>query len=111
MATQQQKLTTKDWIWLSIFATFSGLGFFLSLFGFLADFFNVPSSDNWVKNAEQAVAEFLTLPLNFLQWGSILMIIGVVFFVLVLNAIAQREQVEREKKQRRAQRLQDTLES
>jgi SNF family Na+-dependent transporter len=111
MTKQQQKLTTKDWIWLSIFGTFSVVGFFLSLFGFLADFLNVSTADNWVKNAEQAVADFLSLPLNFLQWGAILMIVGVFFVVLILNAVAQREQVEREKKLRRAQRLQDSLES
>lgn len=111
MTKKLQNITTKDWIWLTLFATLSVLGFFLSLFGFLADFLNVSSTDNWIKNAEQAVVDFLTLPLNFLQWGAIFMIVGVFFLVLVLNAIAQREQVEREKKLRRAQRLQDTLES
>ena len=110
MAKKIKLLTTKDIVFLSIFSTIFVTGFFLGLFGFIADFLNVSSHDNWIKNADRSVQEFLSVPLSFLQWGSILLIVGASLLALVLNIIAQREHVEIEKKARRAQRLQDASE-
>jgi hypothetical protein len=107
----QTSLTRKDWVGISLFGLIASLGFFASLFGFIADFLNVPTADNWIKTMESSIQEFLTVSLTLLQGGAILLITGVFFLVIILNSIAQREQVEREKKLRRAQRLQDVSES
>lgn len=108
MAKKPSTLTTKEITYLAIFSTLFSVGIILAFLGFIADFLNVSSQDNWIKNADSAFREFLSLPLTFLQWGSLLMILGGLLLSLVLNTIAQREQVELEKKQRRAQRLQES---
>jgi hypothetical protein len=110
MAKKLTLLTTKDIIFLSIFSTVFGVGFILGFFGFIADFLNVASQDNWIKNADLSVQEFLSLNISFLQWGSIFLVAGASLLALSLNIIAQREQVDLEKKARRAQRLQEASE-
>jgi hypothetical protein len=110
MAKKLTLLTTKDIVFLSIFATIFGVGFILGFLGFIADFLNVASQDNWIKNADGAVQEFLSINLSFLEWGSIFLVTGASLLALTLNVIAQREQVEIEKKARRAQRLQEASE-
>ena len=69
MAKKLTLLTTKDIVFLSIFATIFGVGFILGFLGFIADFLNVTSQDNWIKNADGAVQEFLSINLSFLEWG------------------------------------------
>jgi hypothetical protein len=110
MAKKLTLLTTKDIIFLSIFSTIFGVGFILGFLGFIADFLNVASQDNWIKNADRSVQEFLSLNISFLQWGSIFLVAGASLLALTLNIIAQREQVDLEKKARRAQRLQEASE-
>ncbi len=110
MAKKLTLLTTKDIIFLSIFSTVFGVGFILGFLGFIADFLNVASQDNWIKNADLSVQEFLSLNISFLQWGSIFLVAGASLLALTLNIIAQREQVDLEKKARRAQRLQEASE-
>ena len=110
MAKKLSILTTKDIIFLRIFSTIFGVGFILGFLGFIADFLNVASQDNWIKNADRSVQEFLSLNISFLQWGSIFLVAGASLLALTLNIIAQREQVDLEKKARRAQRLQEASE-
>lgn len=111
MKKTQTSLTRKDWVGISLFGLIAGLGFLASLFGFIADFLNVPTADNWIKTMEASIQDFLSVSLTLLQGGAIFLVTGVLFLVIILNHIAQREQVEREKKLRRAQRLQDAIES
>jgi hypothetical protein len=110
MAKNKYK-TTKREIILSIIALtifLSGIVFAsLSLIGE----YILPRTNNWVAEAEVAVAEFLSLSLSWLTWGSLFIIVGVVLLTINLSISANEEQVQREKATRRAQRLQDTLES
>jgi uncharacterized BrkB/YihY/UPF0761 family membrane protein len=110
MAKTTYKLSKKQQVTLFLSVTLFISGIVLSVLSLFGEY-GLPRSDNWVNEGELAVSEFLSISLTWLQWGSILIVVGSLLFSLILSVAANAEQVQREKASRRAQRLQDTLES
>jgi hypothetical protein len=111
MAKKQRNISLKERIWIAIAITFFVSGLTLSIISLIGDFLPVINSNNWVVNAENAVIEFLNIPLDWLGWGTILLILGAIILTITLNTFAQKEQVLREKEERRSQRLKEASES
>jgi hypothetical protein len=110
MAKSTYHVTKKQQISMFISITFFISGLVLSILSLYGEY-GLSRNNNWVKEGELAVSDFLSLSLTWLQWGSILIILGSLLFSLVLSIAANAEQIQREKSARRAQRLQDTIES
>jgi hypothetical protein len=100
----------RDIFWFITGATLFVGGLSLAILGFISDLLTVPSQQNWIKQADLDVQAFLGLPISWLTWGTILFVLGAIIITLVLNSVATIEQVDREKKLRRAQRLQEAAE-
>jgi len=111
MAKKQRNISLKERIWIAIAITFLVSGLTLSILSLIGDFLPLTNSNNWVVNGENAVIEFLNIPLDWLGWGTILLILGAIIVTLTLNTFAQKEQILREKEERRSQRLKEASES
>lgn len=61
--------------------------------------------DNAVKNAESAVMTWSKIPLDFLGWGTIFFVIGMLVVFIILMVRAKKYDVEAEKAARRAARM------
>lgn len=110
MSTNKFKTSTRELILsiLSITIFISGIVFAtLALIGE----YLLPRNNNWVVEAESTVSEFLSFSMPWLTWGSIFLVFGALLFTINMSISASAEQIQREKIARRAQRLQDTLES
>jgi len=111
MAKKQHNISLKERIWITIASMLLVSGLTLSILSLIGDFLPVTNSNNWVVNAENAVIEFLNIPFDWLGWGTILLILGALTLTITLNIFAQKEQILREKEERRSQRLKEASES
>lgn len=110
MAKNKYKTTKREIILSVISLTIFLSGIVFASLSLIGEYI-LPRTNNWVVEAEVAVAQFLSLSLSWLTWGSLFIIVGVVLLTINLSISSNEEQVQREKATRRAQRLQDILES
>jgi hypothetical protein len=110
MAKTKEFKMTKELVLNGIGITLFLVGFILATLSLIGEFL-LPRANNWVRNAESAMNEFLSTQLSWLAWGSLFLIGGAIILVISLNVAANKETIEREKQLRRAQRLKDALES
>jgi hypothetical protein len=110
MAKNIYKTTKREIIVSIISITIFVSGIVFASLSFIGEYM-LPRTNNWVVEGEVAMAEFLSLSLSWLTWGSMLIALGALLFTINLSISSNEEQVQREKASRRAQRLQDTLES
>jgi hypothetical protein len=111
MAKTQQTMSIKERIWIALSSSLLVGGLTLSVLSLIGDFLPVSNDNNWVVIAENAVINFLAIPLDWLGWGTVLNILGAVVLTITLNVFAQKEQMLREKEERRSQRLKEANES
>lgn len=110
MAKNKYKTTKREIILSVISLTIFLSGIVFASLSLIGEYI-LPRTNNWVVEAEVAVAQFLSLSLSWLTWGSLFITVGVVLLTINLSISSNEEQVQREKATRRAQRLQDILES
>jgi hypothetical protein len=110
MSKNNLKTTKKEIIVSALAITIFISGIVLSSLALIGEYI-LPRNNNWVLEGETAVAEFLSISLSWLTWGSIFLVLGAILFTINMSVFANAEQIQREKVARRAQRLQDTLES
>jgi hypothetical protein len=101
----KNKISGKELTWYIIAGFFTLSGIILAIFSLVGDYWNVPAADNWIVNAQQAVINWSTIPFDWLVWGTIFIAFGLVIGVIAMLYFAKKIITEREKAQRRAQRL------
>lgn len=110
MSKNKFKTTTREIILSVISITIFISGIVFASLALIGEYI-LPRNNNWVLEAESAVSEFLSFSMPWLTWGSIFLVVGALLFTINMSISANNEQIQREKIARRAQRLQDTLES
>jgi uncharacterized membrane protein len=106
---KKNKFKTTEWFWNLLGFTFIIAGTTLAVISLIGDYMAVPSNQNWVFIAENAVIDFTTLDLDFLAYGVWIVVLGSLIAVTSLVVFANREQTELDKATRRASRLAETL--
>ncbi len=105
----KRALSVRELVWYLVAGFLFGAGVVLATLSLIGDYMNVPSADNWIITAQQAVINWSKISFDWLIWGTILMVIGLVISVITLLYFAKKVIAEKEKALRRAQRLGDEI--
>lgn len=97
------KISAKEYVWYIIACVFAAWGIAEIICGLIIEFSNTLVSNMPLYQAQTKYIELFGL--SFMNWGLILMAIGVVIGVVTLCVFANRYDRESEKATRRAARL------
>ncbi|MFA5235848.1 MAG: hypothetical protein WC399_03275 [Bacilli bacterium] len=102
---KKRVLKGKELVWYIIAAVLAVIGVTLAVLSIVGDYLNVPAGDNWIVNAEEAVGTWSKIEIDWLGWGTIFITLASAIAVVTLLYFAKKDITEKEKAQRRAQRL------
>lgn len=101
----KKKVSTKELVGYIIAGVIALFGLSLLITHTVGVYLPVLNSDNAVVTAENNLISSLGINLDFLGWGLIFMLVGVVVALIILLSVAKKVDLDVEKAQRRAQRL------
>lgn len=99
------KISKKEFAWYIVASIIAFLGLTLIIFNIIGVNIPVNPQNNWILKAENAVMEWLRIPLDWRAWGLIFMALGVLIAVIVLLVNAKEAERISERKLRRQARL------
>lgn len=96
---KKSKITVVEFVWYAIASVIAIFGIILMVFGIVGHHLPGALENNFVKNAEA------NLPLSFISFGVILVLVGVALGIIVLCVYAKKSDRNVERTIRRQQRL------
>ncbi len=105
----KKKVRTKELIWYIITGVIWVAGLGLLVTGIVGSYLPGLAKDNPIMKAEQSMASWLHMNLDFKWLGIILIVIGAVVATCVLLYYAKRHDIDQDRALKRAQRLGDSM--
>lgn len=106
---EKKKLSWKEFTWYIIAGVLALFGFSLVITHIVGYYQDVTLEDNAVYQAEQKLISSLKINLDFMGWGFIFVLIGLIMAVVVLYRFAKKDDAVRERDIKRKQRLAEQL--
>ena len=101
---KKAKMSKWEIFWTVIESIMGFAGLFLLVLGIIGDNLQILSSDNWILQAN--LSSKSSTGLTYREWGAILIVAAALLAALTLNHFAKKTDMDEERENRRAQRLQ-----